>query len=150
MQEVPFYNGKKRYSFVKSNKLCHKCLSLKHRTPDCINSDVCEVKGCFGKFHHTILRYSNKEDKSKPSSSQDTSSSNSKPNPTNTTSCTVVDKSVRSGVYLCVIPVTVYCDGKEFATYAFLDQGSTHTFCEEAWLTSLASAVLGKIYQFKP
>ena len=123
---------KERYNFVKSNKLCHKCLSSKHRTPDCTKSDVCEVKGCSGKFHHTILHYSNEENKRKPSSSQDTDSSQSKPNSTNTTSCTVIDKSVGSGVYLCVVPVTVHCDGKEFATYAFLDQGSTHTFCDQS------------------
>ena len=123
---------KERYNFVKSKKLCCKCLSLKYRTPECTKSDVCEVKGCSGKFHRTILHYSNKEDKGKPSSSQDTSSSQSKPNPTNTTSCTVVDKSVGSGVYLCVVPVTVHCDRKEFATYAFLDQGSTRTFCDQS------------------
>ena len=122
---------KERYNFVKSNKLCHKCLTSKHRTPDCTKSDVCEVRGCSGKFHHTILHYSNKDDKGKPSSSQDTSSSQSKPNSTNTTSSTVVDKSVGSGVYLCVVPVIVHCDGKEFTTYAFLDQGSTHTFCDQ-------------------
>ena len=46
------------YNFIKSNKQCHKCLSLKHRTPDCIKSNVCEVKGCSNKFHHTILHYS--------------------------------------------------------------------------------------------
>ena len=110
-------------NFDKLNKLCHKCLNLKHWTPDCTKSDVCQVQECFGTFHLAVLHYSNKEYKSKPSSSQDTGSSKLKLNPTNLTSCTVVDKSVGSGVYLCVVPVTVHCGGKEFATYAFYCAG---------------------------
>ena len=35
-------------------------------------------------------------------------------------------------MYLCVVPVTIHCDGKEFATYAFLHQRSTHTFCDQS------------------
>ena len=39
-------------------------------------------------------------------------------------------------MYLSVVPVTVHCDRKEFATYAFLDQGLTHTFCDQNLVNS--------------
>ena len=44
-----------RYKFVKSTKLCHKCLSFKHRTPACKRTNTCRVDGCSGAFHHTLL-----------------------------------------------------------------------------------------------
>ena len=44
-----------RYKFVKSTKLCHKCLSFKHRTPACKMTNTCRVDGCSGAFHHTLL-----------------------------------------------------------------------------------------------
>ena len=67
-----------------------------------------------------------------PSSSQNSISSESKANSTKPTSCAVADKSVSSGLYLCVVPVTVHCDKKEFVTYTSLDQGSTHMFCDQS------------------
>ena len=43
-----------RYKFVKSTKLCHKCLSSKHRTPACKRTNICKVDGCSGAFYHTL------------------------------------------------------------------------------------------------
>ena len=34
----------KRVEFVKSNKLCYKCLSSKHRTPNCPKQNTCSVR----------------------------------------------------------------------------------------------------------
>ena len=45
----------KRVEFVKSNKLCYKCLSSKHRTPNCPKQNTCSVEGCTGTFHHFLL-----------------------------------------------------------------------------------------------
>ena len=39
------------YKFVKSTKLCHKCLSSKHRTPACKRTNTCRVDGCSAAFH---------------------------------------------------------------------------------------------------
>ena len=123
---------KERFTFVKTNKLCHKCLSSKHRTSECKRSDACEVEGCIGKFHHTLLHYTNKETKPKSSTYQDKGTSTSETN--SATSCTVVNQpavNTETNVCLCVVPIIVQRDGKELATYAFLDQGSTHTFCDQ-------------------
>ena len=40
-------------------------------------------------------------------------------------------------VYLCVVPVRVRYDNAEVHTYAFLDQGSTHTFCDTKLINAL-------------
>ena len=44
-----------RISFVKESKLCHKCLSSKHKTRECKRSKLCSVTGCKGLYHHTLL-----------------------------------------------------------------------------------------------
>ena len=36
-----------------------------------------------------------------------------------------------SEVYLCVVPAFMRNGDKEYCTYAFLDQGSSHTFCDD-------------------
>ena len=40
-------------------------------------------------------------------------------------------------VYLCIVPVRVRYDNAEVHTYAFLDQGSTHTFCDTKLINAL-------------
>ena len=124
---------KERFTFVKTNKLCHKCLSLKHRTPQSKRSNTCEVEGCTGKFHHTLLHYSNKSTKPKSSAYQNKGTSTSEMS--SATSCPVVDQpavNAETNVCLCVVLIIVQHDGKELATYAFLDQGSIHTFCDQS------------------
>ena len=44
---------------------------------------------------------------------------------------------ISDGVYLCVVPVKVHCKGKTVYTYAFLDQGSTHSFCDDKLIRAL-------------
>ena len=44
--------------FMKSMKLCYKCLSSKHRTPACKRTNTCGVDGCSGAFHYTLLHRS--------------------------------------------------------------------------------------------
>ena len=121
---------KERFSFVKANKLCHKCFSAKHRTPECERSDTCKVKGCAGKFHHTLLHY-DKEVKNKSSNSQASNSLKSENIVVSAASYAGTDNS-DPDIFLCVVPVIINYNGKEMKTYAFLDQGSTHTFCDKS------------------
>ena len=44
-----------RICFVKELKLCHKCLSARHRTPECKKNNTCSSSGCKGLYHHTLL-----------------------------------------------------------------------------------------------
>ena len=47
------------------------------------------------------------------------------------------DEDFNNAVYLCVVSVEVTVDNKEVLTYAFLDQGSTHLFCNKKLIDSL-------------
>ena len=57
----------KRFTFVKSSKLCHKCLSPKHKTPECKRKKPCEKCDCAKSFHHTLLHFPKSESKGKSS-----------------------------------------------------------------------------------
>ena len=108
---------------------------------------MCSVKGCTGTFHHTLL-HPVKQIKSNPVDSKNQSTSTSTFNTTKESSnsalsnetsatctlskpCVTATKAVTSeGIYLCVVPVTVTYGRKSVNTYAFLDQGSTRSFCD--------------------
>ena len=120
-----------RISFIKESKSCHKCLSPNHRTPDCKGNKPCSVPGCKGLFHHTLLHlYRNIKDKPRDQNLHPSSSSEASAVPV---TCGFT-KSESSGqqedlhVYLCIVPVKVANGDKVVSTYAFLDQGSTHSF----------------------
>ena len=125
-----------RYKFIKSTKLCHKCLSSKHQTPACKRTNTCRVDGCSGAFYHTFLHRSI-DSKKLYTCEKSTSTSNSIEN-TNVSSALVCNKihaeSSSGAVYLCVIPVRIAHKNKSILTYAFLDQGSTHLFATKTWL----------------
>ena len=129
---------KERSSFVKKHRLCHKCLSSRHRTPDCKKTRTCSVEGCNGTFHHTLLHYSN-ETKQRDEPLQEKSTVSTQTGQEKTVGCAVMrpDPHSNSDVYLCAVPVVVSHNGKEVCTYAFLDQGSTHTFCSSDLVNSL-------------
>ena len=129
----------KRYKFVKTTKLCHKCLSSKHRTPACKRTNTCKVDGCSGAFHHTLLHRS-VDSKKLHTCEKSTSTSDTNEN-TNVSSALLSNKiraeSSSETVYLCVVPVRVAHKNKSILTYAFLDQVSTHTFCDENLVKTL-------------
>ena len=134
-----------RNSFVKTNKLCFKCLSSRHRTPQCKAVNTCSIQGCTGTFHHTLLHRHDVQGSGKPSSNDvGTSISESSERPKIT--CAFTDtkdgSSSHSQVFLCIVPVKVSHGGKEITTYAFLDQGSTHSFCSESLLKELNHRLL--------
>ena len=58
IHDCPKFKGltfKERSKFVRTNRMCYKCLSKKHKTNDCKRTNMCKVKGCKGTFHHTLL-----------------------------------------------------------------------------------------------
>ena len=130
----------KRYKFVKTTKLCHKCLSSKHRTPACKRTNTCKVDGCSGAFHHTLLHQS--VDSKKLHTCEKSTSTSDTIEILMYVSSALLSNKIRaessSGtVYLCVVPVRVAHKNKSILTYAFLNQGSTHTFCDENLVKTL-------------
>jgi len=139
-----------RISFIKSNKFCYKCLSSKHRTYECVKQNTCFKHGCTGTYHHTLLH----PEKSSKSNAAAPESSSSTPSPSNTsgesnTAETVASYSLSNakisantneGVYLCVVPVTVGYGDRYMRTYAFLDQGSTRSFCDKNLVGELGAS----------
>ena len=129
-----------RHKFVKSLKLCCKCLSSKHRTPQCKKSNTCEVEDCKGGYHHTILHRSidKKQQSNDVSTSTDDIHNTLASSVPETSKQIVATSSCEQGlVYFCVVPVIVSCENKEVITYAFLDQGSTSTFCDRTLIEKL-------------
>ena len=64
-----------RYNVLRTNYLCHKCLSSGHRARDCPEGTGCDF--CPGRFHHTLMHrdYQKKENDQKEEGSDDSSDS---------------------------------------------------------------------------
>jgi len=101
-------------------------------------SNTCSVEGCKSAFHHTLLHYSSKSEcKAKLLQEKETSSTDDSQHIKAVwCACSVVNHSRQpdSEVFLCVLPVIISYviisyGGKDVSTNAFLDQGSTFTFC---------------------
>ena len=128
-----------RSSFIKTNKFCYKCLSSKHRTPNCTRRNTCTVNGCTGTFHHTLLHpvmQTNPSSENSAVNEDNKSSSKSTANDETTLACSLQSSSGlparnRNNVYLCVVPVNVKYKNKSVRTYAFLDHVSTRSFCDK-------------------
>ena len=144
---------KERSNWVKNKRLCYKCLSSKHTTKECKRTSTCTVSGCTGTYHHTLLHsfISRKSNESTSNESDSASHSakrmqNDKPEcSSNTNAVTCAQAS--DNVYLCVVPVKVHYKGRTALTYAFLDQGSTHSFCDKKLVTTLG--ILGQRQDLK-
>ena len=121
--------GEKRFAVVKTSKLCHKCLSPKHRTPECKRKKPCEKGDCVKPFHHTLLHFPKSESKGK-NSSVDVGLFTSESGKVEVFSSACKHKFSGPSVYLRVVPVIIEWQGKQTKTYAFLDHGSTHYFCD--------------------
>ena len=91
-----------RIAFAKSSKLCHKCLSSRHRAPDCKRSGTCSIKNCIDQFHHTVLHKPENERKPKPKTRDIETSTADISTPA---VCGLSQNSSHSEVYLCVVPV---------------------------------------------
>ena len=117
---------KDRSLFVKSKRLCYKCLSSKHKTNECTRSNCCKVEGCKGTFHHTLLH----RNIVPPALPTRESVANESPC-SNENNKAIACSETSDNFYFCVVPVRVQYKDKEALTYAFLDQGSSHSFCDQ-------------------
>ena len=128
-----------RFEFIKRSKLCHKCFSSRHHTPQCKKVNSCTVEGCTNSFHHTLLHFTRKRSPVSKRTAPEVSNLNTDNPPENTIALSTVSKATDSdaNVYLCVVPVRVRYKEKEVLKYAFLDQGSSHTFCDKTLIRSL-------------
>ena len=124
-----------RFEFIKRSRLCHKCFSSRHRTPQCKKVNSCTVEGCTNPFHHTLLHFTRKKSPILKRTAPEVCNLNTNDSPENTIALFTVSKATDSdaNVYLCVVPVRVRYKEKDVLTYAFLDQASTHTFCDKTY-----------------
>ena len=80
-----------RISFIMKTKLCHKCFSARHRTPECKKTNACSIAGCNGSFHHTLLHRNDTESKGR-FRKQDASTSTSDANIVAPVTCALQSK----------------------------------------------------------
>ena len=136
-----------RISFVKESKLCHKCLSSKHKTRECKRSKLCSVTGCKGLYHHTLLhKFATTKEHPPKTSSEDKAVVPVTCGFTESESCSISDN---SHVYLCIVPVRVSFGENVVSTYALLDQGSTHSLCKRSLLQELKASGTRERLQLK-
>ena len=132
---------KERFFFVKWRKLCHKCFSHPHRTPECKKVKACNIDGYKGSYHHTLLHFWKEKSKDAPSQadSSNATSSTGESSSEKTISCSIMGRQPHSDsvVYFCGVPVFIKNRDKECSTYAFLDQESSHTFCDRELIDRL-------------
>ena len=131
-----------RLQFMCQNHLCDNCGKQGHISKFCYGKSRCTKSNCTLK-HHTLLHRdssfsTNRSRTQYPrTSSKDvgTSTNEDSDSPTVFGFSTTVPSS--DSVYLNVIPVKVSARNKSILTYAFLDQGSTATLCDERLLDQL-------------
>ena len=106
-------------------------MSSRHRTRFCRKQNSCTLEGCKGTFHKTLLHLHNSSPKNESSSSE--------PAAVLSTCASSIFSSepLSKAVYLCIVPVKVQYQDQEVLTYAFLNQGSTHTFCDKRLVEAL-------------
>ena len=120
---------------VKGMNLCFRCLGYGHRSAACRRSRVCDV--CGGS-HHTLLHRSQNDNYN--SSTRDPTAINSYEARNrdiaqeNVGAISVETNRVNQSqtVYrMNIVPVSVHYSGRRVDTHAFLDPGSSSTFCSE-------------------
>ena len=134
---------KERIAFVRLKGLCDNCLVYGHRASACPKPRFCRVTGCNGN-HSSFLHPRSVEQAPSPSSANQlsTNSPPQAPASAEATSSYVQGKkklvqkdnsSPSTATGLAVVPVRVQSPDRNEAvtTYAFLDTGSTASFCSE-------------------
>ncbi|XP_043193363.1 uncharacterized protein LOC122365846 [Amphibalanus amphitrite] len=122
--------SEKKRKFLMEHGMCFGCLRRGHRAAECRSRKSCEV--CNGR-HPTLLH----EDRPAPMKQTDPHQAPSETMVKNGAVDIVAGASkLHSG--MSIIPVKVRVNGgKTVSTYAFLDNGSSATFCTESLLREL-------------
>lgn len=110
----------KKWSFVRSRRLCFKCLKGKHRYENCTSGQKCNIDGC-SEFHHALLHAT----RPKSNGTVHVESSSSAEAEMNA----VVSTSEKSLTHFRSLPVTISNpeNGKSIVVWAFIDEGSSPT-----------------------
>lgn len=129
LEECPKLKGKKhkdKIDFLKEKGMCFGCLCSGHRSKDCDRRLTC--KDC-GQNHPTVLHISGRP-RTSTGSEHSKETANVKPPASETCGHTGAG---REDSILSIVPVQVKSSmgNKVIQTYAFLDPGSTATFCSE-------------------
>ena len=99
----------------------------------------CTVQGCTEMFHRTLLhRQSLTKNEPRGGSNANRSDLSKSVNaPDIANSSIVTCNQAADHVFLCVVTVNMSYGKQQVLTYAFLDQGSTHSFCDQKLIDAL-------------
>ena len=125
---------KERKLFVRSRRICFKCLTIGHMVNDCLAKNHCANPGCMSQYHHTLLHFDNLSENATSSDATVVSSGHCLHSVLPT--CKKVNNLQRPS-YLDIVPVRVRANKREFCTYALLDSGANKTFCEKVLFENL-------------
>ncbi|KAK0152984.1 hypothetical protein N1851_005351 [Merluccius polli] len=124
---------KERVSFLKKNGLCFSCLVKGHMSKECKKKMTCEV--CSFK-HPSLLHFSSKEKgaREKPVGTEVDKASSVASAPADVSEETSACTGAGDSCVLAIVPVKVKASksDKTFEVYAFIDPGSSASFCTEA------------------
>ena len=137
-----------RLQFMRQVRLCDNCAKRDHVSRYCLAKPACNVSGCTRR-HHFLLHTEFGDSRPASSSAATRGSSDSTPQQsqgsTSNFSGATVTKSANN-MCLNVVPVKISSGSKTVLSYAFLDQGSTATLCDERLLDLLQ--ITGKPAKF--
>ena len=129
-------NVNEKISFMRQNRLCDNCFKKGHIARYCRSEATCTVDGCRRK-HHSLLH----QEQTRESKNNDQRREKQEPGMESSTVAMVSSVSSAGShhqqVSLNIIPVRVTAGKRNIETYAFLDQGSTTTLCDERLLEQL-------------
>ncbi|XP_073948707.1 uncharacterized protein [Choristoneura fumiferana] len=115
-----------RWRFVRANRLCFKCLILRHDKDKC-SASACDVDGC-GQNHHKLLHYKIRQDNVNFGASVHSNKSSSiksveeEDEPSEVAANTTT---LKAKVLLKVVPLTIHGPTGTALVYALLDDGAT-------------------------
>ena len=132
-----------RIKFLSAKRLCFGCLSEKHVARLCPERKICKIPNCTRK-HPTVLHTSNVREKSSVDVGVGTEDSADTPvlnamAYTEKCSSSLDLGEARPRTAMAVIPVKIRLksSNQTIITYAFLDNGSSATFCTESLMRKL-------------
>ena len=118
-----------RIVFMRQNRLCDNCAKRGHISKFCFSPPACTVANCTHK-HHSLLH---KEVKASFTLENAAVAPSNDQSAANVSSFTGISAN-SDDFYLNVVPVRVSSSTRSINTYAFLDQGSTSSLCDQRLL----------------